>query len=232
MSSASRSRIDAKLCTSVSARSVRGLASRAERAFALGSDLVEFRIDGLAEAALPDDLETKLSGFAKRAIFTVRSRREGGRFEGSEKARLELLSRLAEMRPAYLDIELASARQNAKWLESLPRGVQRIVSWHDFERTPALKKLRSTCKEELDLGSLAKIVTTARTVEDNLTTLALCRDAPGMVISFCMGELGIVSRVVSMRLGAPVAYASLPDEAVAPGQLSVSEMRTLREMVE
>jgi 3-dehydroquinate dehydratase len=46
-----------------------------------------------------------------------------------------------------------------------------------------------------------------------------------------MGTLGMVSRVVSMRVGAPLAYASIPDETVAPGQLSISMMRKLRGMV-
>jgi 3-dehydroquinate dehydratase len=34
-----------------------------------------------------------------------------------------------------------------------------------------------------------------------------------------------------MRMGAPLAYASLPGEAVAPGQLSVTTMNKLRRMV-
>jgi 3-dehydroquinate dehydratase len=41
----------------------------------------------------------------------------------------------------------------------------------------------------------------------------------------------MLSRVVAMQLGAPVAYVSIPDEALAPGQLSISTMRTLRRMV-
>ena len=64
-----------------------------------------------------------------------------------------------------------------------------------------------------------------------VATLALCADRPGKVISFCMGALGTVSRVVSMRVGAPLAYASIPNAEVAPGQLSISTMRRLRSMV-
>ena len=75
------------------------------------------------------------------------------------------------------------------------------------------------------------MVTTATSVDDNLTTLALCRDEPGRIVSFCMGELGTVSRVLSMSMGAPIVYASIPNEAVAPGQLSISTMRRLRSMV-
>jgi 3-dehydroquinate dehydratase type I len=222
---------ETQLCTSVGADSPAELATKAELALSLGSDLVELRVDSLNRSASPRELEEELAVFAKRAIFTVRSSREGGGFREGERKRLDLISRLADMGPAYVDIELATAKVNAKWAKSLPRNVRKLVSWHDFQRTPALEVLRPICEEELGLGSLAKVVTVATSVEDNITALRLCVDRPGRIVSFCMGELGTVSRVASMRLGAPLAYASLPGEAVAPGQLSITTMRTLRSMV-
>lgn len=226
-----KKKVETQLCTSVSADSLAELASKAELAFSLGSDLVEFRVDGLTKAASPRELEEELSVFARRAIFTVRSSKEGGGFNEGERKRLDLISRLAEMGPAYVDIELATAKENRKWAKSLPQDVRRVVSWHDFQGTPALQALRPICEQELGLGSLAKVVTTASSVEDNMTTLTLCGDRPGKIVSFCMGELGTLSRVASMRLGAPLAYASIPNDAVAPGQLSILTMRTLRSMV-
>jgi len=220
-----------QLVTSVSADSLEGLASKAELAFSLGSDLVEFRIDRLTDGTSPRELEAELSVFAQRAVFTVRSGSEGGAFSGSEIRRLELLSRLAAMGPAYLDIELSTAKENKKWVDSLPRGVERIVSWHDFEGTPELRALRSARDDGLEYGSLAKVVTTARSADDNVTTLSLCAEKPRKTISFCMGELGTLSRVVSMSLGAPLAYMSIPNEPVAPGQLSISTMKKLQGMV-
>jgi 3-dehydroquinate dehydratase type I len=220
-----------KLCASVSADSPEELASKAELAFSLGSDLVEFRIDRLTRRLSPRDLEAELSVFARKAVFTVRSGREGGAFAGSENRRLELLSRLAEMGPAYLDIELRTAKGNNRWVDSLPKDVARITSWHDFQGTPELKSLRTMRDDALEYGSLAKIVTTATSAEDNLTTLSLCADKPRKTISFCMGELGTLSRAVSLQLGAPLAYASLPNEPAAPGQLSISTMRTLLGLV-
>jgi 3-dehydroquinate dehydratase type I len=226
-----KKKVETKLCTSVHAETVAGLAKKGAKAFSLGSDLVELRIDALTKATSQRELEAELSVFAERAIFTVRSSREGGGFRGTEARRLELISRLAELRPAYLDIELATAKDNGKWVGSLPKEVERIVSWHDFHGTPSLQALRSVRKEERGYGSLAKVVTTATKADDNLTTLTLCADEPERTISFCMGELGTVSRVLSMRLGAPLAYASIPNEAVAPGQLPVSTMRRLRDLV-
>ena len=207
------------------------LAKKARLALSLGSDLVELRIDKLSGGEALDEVESEVSRFTRRAIITVRSSREGGAFMGSESHRLDLISRLAEMRPAFLDVELATAKENETWLRTIPKSVKRIVSWHDFQGTPTLKEMRSICREELRFGSVAKVVTTARAFDDNLATLALTSGKPGKVISFCMGELGTVSRVVAMRMGAPLVYASLPNEAVAPGQLSISAMKLLKRMV-
>jgi len=226
-----KKKVETQLCTSVGADSPEEMAEKATLAFSLGSDLVEFRIDRLTEGVSPRELEAELSVFARRAIFTVRPGREGGAFRGSEARRLDLISRLAEMGPAYLDVELSAAKANRKWLESLPTEVERIASWHDFKKTPGLEALRTIREEELECGALAKVVTTAKSADDNVTTLSLCADEPSKTISFCMGELGTLSRVASMLLGAPLAYVSLPNEAVAPGQLSITTMRTLRRMV-
>jgi 3-dehydroquinate dehydratase-1 len=221
--------VEPLLCTSVAADTPVELARKASLALSLGSDLVELRIDKLRGA--PRGLGPELSALTQSAIITVRSSMEGGSFAGSEAERLDVISRLAETGPAYLDVELSTLKANEDWARSLPEEVERIVSWHDFRGTPPLEALRATCEEELGLGSLAKVVTTAGSVDDNLTTLTLCGDSPGKVISFCMGELGTVSRVVSMRMGAPLAYVCLPNEAVAPGQLSLPTMRELRSMV-
>ncbi|HUI01843.1 MAG TPA: type I 3-dehydroquinate dehydratase [Nitrososphaerales archaeon] len=220
-----------RLCTSVGAETPAELAKKAALALSLGSDLVELRIDRLSGGISLREVEGAVRRFMRRAVITVRSEADGGGFRGSEASRLEMLSRLAEMRPAYLDVELEAARANEEWAGSLPRGVKRIVSWHDFHGTKPLAELRAIYKEGLKRGALAKVVCTARSPDDNLTVLRLCEERPGRVTAFCMGELGMVSRVVSMSLGAPIAYASLPNEAVAPGQLSVSTMKTLRKMV-
>lgn len=220
-----------RLCTSIVADTPEEMAAKAAQAFSLGSELVEFRIDRLSGGISVKEVESKLRRYARRAILTVRSAREGGGFQGNDEERLGIISRLSGLRPAFVDIELATARENQGWLESIPRSAKRIISWHDFRSTPPLPELVQACKEGLKYGALVKIVTTATSVEDNLTALALCERKPGRVIAFCMGEQGVLSRVLSMGVRAPIAYASLPNEAAAPGQLSISTMRRLRGMV-
>lgn len=210
------------------------MAKKASLALSLGSDLVELRIDTLRGRASPSsDVTTELRPFGKKAIITVRARREGGGFYGDEAERLKLIASLAaDIGPEFVDVELATVKNSPKWTSSLPEKVKLIVSWHDFAGTPLDSTLLHGIRDEaLRLGSIAKIVTTAGSFDDNLRSLELLEGKRGKVVAFCMGNVGTVSRVISMHLGAPLAYASLPDEAIAPGQLSITTMLRLRGMV-
>lgn len=219
-----------KVCASVAAPSPAAMVRKAERALSLGSDLVEFRLDTLEEPS-SQEVERVVKRFADMAVVTVRSKADGGKFVGGEGERLDLISRLTKIGPAYVDVELSTATKNGRWLDSLPRSVQRIVSWHDFRTTPRLEALRKIRDIELEHGLVAKVVTMATKLEDNAKTVALCRENPGRVVSFCMGELGSISRVMAMALGSPIAYAALPKDAVAPGQLSIPAMTEFRRLV-
>jgi 3-dehydroquinate dehydratase type I len=77
-----------------------------------------------------------------------------------------------------------------------------------------------------------KIVTMARTGEDNLRVLELiplaAKEFGIDLVAFCMGPEGKWSRLVSIFLGSPWTYAQLAGQsAAAPGQISVSEVSAL-----
>lgn len=226
-----RAAAPSRFCTSIAADSLEGMVQKAELAIFSGTELVEFRIDRLMSGITTAEIGERLGRFARRAVMTVRTDREGGGFSGSEVERLRLLTSLARMRPAYLDVELSTAKENERWLGSLPKKVERIISWHDFEGTPDIEYLRRVCEEGLEHGTIAKVVTTATSVEDNLRTIKLCAENRGKVVSFCMGTLGTASRMMSMAVGAPVVYASLPDDPVAPGQISIATLLEFRGMI-
>jgi 3-dehydroquinate dehydratase type I len=76
---------------------------------------------------------------------------------------------------------------------------------------------------------IVKIVTFARSWEDNLNILSLishARKRKQEIVTFCMGEKGKMSRIFSPIIGAAWTYASITrGKASAPGQLTVEEMR-------
>ena len=79
-----------------------------------------------------------------------------------------------------------------------------------------------------------KIVTFAKTAEDNLVTLSLipyARKHSPEIISLCMGDKGRVSRAIAPLLGNYLSFATLePEGQSAPGQFTVYEMKQINEL--
>lgn len=204
-----------------------------EDAFSRGADFVELRFDFVK----PEDLALALSAvgeFKKEAVFTLRSKAQGGKFAGSEQDRLSWLRKMADQRPMLVDIELEALRANddlADFLESHRTPI--LVSWHDFERTPPSEELADILSEMRVYSNFVKIVTMAKGIGDTLRLLDLYDSTVGLnAIIFAMGEAGVMSRVLCAVAGnAPFTYASL-DGAVAPGQLSVGDMRKIFDRIE
>jgi 3-dehydroquinate dehydratase/shikimate dehydrogenase len=68
----------------------------------------------------------------------------------------------------------------------------------------------------------------ANTPSDMVRVLKLVDAAQVPTVGFCMGELGMPSRILCAKYGAPFSYAAPGDQReVAPGQLSFDVMRTL-----
>ena len=224
------------ICTTIVGKTLDDVVEKANQAFGLGTEMVELRVDKLTSHETPTEIARRLRRFGPKAILTVRSKEQGGGFRGSEDERLRLISSLSRgLRPAYLDLELETARGNTSWVSGLGKKGsgpgKTIISWHELGGTPSLEALRKIRGEASSLGDVAKIVTTARSADDNLRVLALYRDSATDLIAFCMGSEGVSSRVLSLQLGSPIVYASLPGEPAAPGQLSIVTVRTLKTMI-
>ena len=79
---------------------------------------------------------------------------------------------------------------------------------------------------------LLKIVTTAKSIEDSIRILSLYSsiDTHINLVAFAMGDTGVLSRVLCTVVGdAPFTYASV-GAALAPGQLSIDQMKSIYEM--
>ncbi|MEP0824833.1 MAG: type I 3-dehydroquinate dehydratase [Nitrososphaera sp.] len=217
-----------KICVSIAPDSTNSIQEQSSRAFELGADYVEIRFDFLEPEQLQAAIDVA-SGIKSKAVFTLRSADQGGKFSGSEQDRIKWLYRLAEQRPMLLDVELLTIQKNdelADYLENQKASL--LVSWHDFEKTPPNEKLADVLSEMRIYSNYVKVVTTASAIDDSLRMLELYETAIGLhPIFFAMGEAGVLSRVMCTIAGnAPFTYASL-EKKVAPGQLTVTQMRKL-----
>ena len=190
------------------------------------ADLFEVRIDliGAGWRKLAENL-------VKPWIACNRRKEEGGGWSGSEAGRIKELLSALELKPAIVDIELAS-ESLAEVTPQIKKKAKCLLSYHDFMDTPPIKDLRDIVKRQITLGAdICKVVTTAQKFEDNLTAVQLITDFPkAKVISFAMGPLGHVSRVLCPLVGGEFIYASIETgRESASGQITVSDLRKLYE---
>lgn len=221
-----------RVCVSIAPDDAHSLLKNADQAFALGADYVEIRFDFVNPDLLPEALQAARR-VKDRSVFTLRTKTQGGMFARSERDRLQWLHRLAEEEPMLLDIELDTLQKNddfADFLEDKRNPL--LVSWHDFERTPPIDTISDRLSEMRTYSNHVKIVTTARSIDDSLRLLELYDSAIGLYpIFFAMGEAGVLSRILCTLIGnAPFTYASL-DKALAPGQLTVQQMKKLYDKI-
>jgi 3-dehydroquinate dehydratase/shikimate dehydrogenase len=190
-----------------------------------GADLIEYRIDRIADEAAVHEL---LRDPPVPCIATCRPSWEGGHSEQSDLERGMVLMWAADAGAAYVDIEL-------KTLERAPfftlfdgeRSFKAIVSSHDFTGRPA--RLTNIVHDlNASEGDIVKVVWMARSVRDNLEAFELLQHRQKPTIALCMGEAGLISRVLAKKFGAFLTFASLRDEsATAPGQVTIHDMKRL-----
>src|SRR3972149_1663760 len=183
------------------------------------ADIIELRIDYIKDVDLKRLLEKRI----KPVIVTNRPVREGGKFNGSEEERIALLKLAIRLRADYVDIEHDSIQNIRRdTVHRVPTKI--IVSYHNCRETPddltdIYKALSQSCAD------IVKIVTHANSITDNVRIYRLLQQSQIPMISFCMGELGIISRILYKRFGSYFTFASLrTGKESAPGQISIHEL--------
>ena len=184
-----------------------------------GAELVELRLDFIGRAVNLKRLVDERPG---PVVITCRRREDGGRWMKSEEERLMLLRSAIAAGVEYVDIEADIATQ-------IPRygTTKRIISYHDFSETPDdLDGLAAAMAEED--ADIVKIASMANTFSDNVRMMEMVRRSKHPTIGICMGELGMVTRILGERVGSPFTYATFSQEkTLAPGQLNWKEMNEL-----
>jgi len=191
-------------------------------------DLYEVRID-----LIGDGWPELVKQLNQPWIACNRSADEGGKWRGEEAKRIEELLKAVELGADIVDIELAT-RGLARVVPLIREKAKCLLSFHEFNRTPPLNKMKEIVQRQLDAGAdICKVVTMAQKVEDNLTALQLVADFPqARVVSLAMGPLGLASRILCPLIGGDFTYASMgKGKESASGQITVTELRKLYERV-
>lgn len=224
-----------KLCIALQADSAPELWKCAIKA-SEESKFLELRLDSLPKPAtvLPELKKFLAKHRDLIVISTCRRKPHGGSFTGSLASELEILKGAAEAGSQIVDLEIESAEEaKLQKIEAFRASIHAagsllLISYHDFSRTKNLP--HAAQRIETFSPDYLKVVSTARTLADNLEVLRLIEDRSisTQIIGIAMGEEGIASRVLGPRAGAVFTFAAPENGAgTAPGQITAHTLRDL-----
>ena len=208
-----------KLCLPLAESTLPSL-ERKIRQYSDQVDYIEIRLDYLSSPVLPSlPIESRAEFLA-----TCRPPREGGRFEGTEQDRLQLLSSAAHQGFAWVDLE-----HDVDENPDLPKSTQVVRSFHSFDRVPddlpgLFRKLEDRGGDVVKIA--VKVSSTWELVRLLSWMESLPAEKPYIVLG--MGGLGQPSRSLGAFLGNFWTFVSEDlEKTVAPGQFSLEQATDL-----
>ena len=233
-----------KIIVSLMAKDIAAVKSEALAYRSADFDILEWRGDHFAAiadtaAALEALRELRAVFPDKPILFTFRSRKEGGEEELAPEAYIALNIAIAESGLVdAIDLELftgdalvsqAIARAHAK-------GVKVFMSNHDFYKTPAKEEIVKRLTKMQELGAdVPKIALMPESKTDVLTVLAATLEvsekiADRPIITMSMSKTGVISRLAGEVFGSAATFGAV-QKASAPGQISVTDLRTVLSII-
>ena len=222
-----RSRIG-KICVAITGATPEELVQKAVTALP-DNNFLEFRLDYLRNpsSAIPTVKHFLQDHPTATVIATCRRVSDGGKFSGKLLQELDILIQAASAGCQIVDLPLDSA-------EALPpddldrlrsTGVAILLSHHNFSITKDLEPLARRAQR---FGpDFIKIVPTAKHLADNLLLIRFLEKMADStnIIGICMGDAGVISRVLGVRAGSAFTFAAVSEgERTAPGQITARSL--------
>jgi len=218
-----------RICVALQATTGVELFEKAE-AVVRDNPFIELRLDYIRKPASAFQKLRRFIEYHPEALVIATCRRSigGGKFRGSVAAEVEILVKAAANGCHFVDLELQSAAGlKSKDLDRLRAAAALILSFHDFRAT---RKLEETFQKMAAFpADFYKVVSTAGALYDNVVMMKfLERESDkSSLIGLCMGEQGVISRVLCLRAGSVFTFGSAgAGQETAPGQVAA---RTLRD---
>src|ERR1700680_203110 len=218
-----------RVCVAVTGSDPNELMEKAE-ALMRDNTFLEFRLDYLPRPALALPKIKQVVEYHAHVVALATCRRvaAGGKFRGSVVSQLDILSKATAAGCQVVDLELQSAAHcKPEQLRRLRSRAALILSHHDFRAT---KNLEQTLEKMVAIpADFYKIVSTATTLYDNVVMMKFLEQNSDKysLIGVCMGEQGIISRLLGVRAGSVFTFAAVSqDEKTAPGQVTAQDLRS------
>ena len=197
------------------------------------ADIIEWRADFLAKEAILQVAPAVFEKFAGRELlFTLRTRSEGGEIDLSSEEYVQIIKDVTQLyQPDYVDFEYYTHKAVFDQMLDFPN---LVLSYHNFQETP--DNMMEILSELTSLTpKVVKVSVMAHTEQDVLDLMNYTRGFKTLnpeqdYVTISMGKIGKVSRITSDVTGSSWSFASL-DVASAPGQISLSNMKKIREIL-
>ena len=197
------------------------------------ADIIEWRADFLPKDEILQVAPAIFEKFAGRELlFTLRTRAEGGEIDLSAQEYVQVIKDVTQLyQPEYLDFEYFGNKDVFDQMLDFPN---LVLSYHNFQETP--ENMMEILSELTSLNpKVVKVSVMAHTEQDVLDLMNFTRGFKTLnpeqeYVTISMGKVGKVSRITSDVTGSSWSFASL-DVASAPGQISLSNMKKIREIL-
>ncbi len=231
-----------RICVALGCEEVSHLERLALAACESGEDFLEVRLDLLDR---PDAGLAVIRRVLRRypetvVLATCRRKQAGGAFKGTIEKQLDILDAAVEAGAAVVDVEIETAEVDPSLLETFEDRALRMLSYHDFERTPALHRVVKRLQKIP--ADLYKVATAAVKPSDSLRVLelplAFRRES---LVVMAMGEVGTPTRILGPSRGSVFVFAApvptsepvarkrgappLKAQPTAPGQILAGDLR-------
>jgi 3-dehydroquinate dehydratase/shikimate dehydrogenase len=228
--------METKLAVPIAAGDLEQARHQIKAATEAGAEMLELRTDYLENLSV--DLVKGLIAEAKSAgrrspsiIVTCRDKRQGGVKDYPLKLRIDVLSGAVRAGAEFIDFEYENFvpvenREKIKAALSQNAKAKLILSAHSFDG-PFRDGLESLYRDIVTYpGVIPKLIYTANHINDCFEAFDLLEQSSGERIVFCMGEAGLISRIVAKKLGSLLTFASIDEQSgTAPGQLTIEQLR-------
>lgn len=197
------------------------------------ADIVEWRADFLSADEILQMAPKFFEKFKEsKILFTLRTVREGGNIQVSEKKYLQILQEILTYNPAYIDVEFFTHGPSFAALKDFRDKM--VLSYHNFDEVPTDLTNRLIKMHE-EGTAFVKVAVMPERECDVLDLLQITRDMTleygDHFISMAMGDLGRLSRISGYLTGSCWTFASLENSS-APGQISLKETEYILDILE
>ncbi|XP_051129993.1 bifunctional 3-dehydroquinate dehydratase/shikimate dehydrogenase, chloroplastic [Andrographis paniculata] len=215
------------ICTPLMADTADQLVELMYKAKAKGADIVEIRLDHLKSFNPRFDVPKLMKECPLPTLFTYRPVWEGGRYDGDEISRFEVLRLAMELGADHIDIELKAAHEFNKFMNGYKsERCKLIVSSHNYECTPSVEELGDLVARIQAAGAdIVKFATTALDITDAARVFQITIHCQVPIIAMVMGERGLIARVLCPKFGGYLTFGTLEAGKVsAPGQPTIEQL--------